>query len=133
MTTPDNSVGGISAANNQRLIEAVIRTEGLGKDISDIKVSMRDMATAITKLAIFEERQVNDRAELGRVSKTLEIHDQRIDRLEIAQPVNNLVSGWVQKAVWLVMTAVIVALLALVVVNRNDPALVPLHIAAPQR
>ena len=133
MTTPDNSVGGISAANNQRLIEAVIRTEGLGKDISDIKVSMRDMATAITKLAIFEERQVNDRAELGRVSKTLEIHDQRIDRLEIAQPVNNLVSGWVQKAVWLVMTAVIVALLALVVVNRNDPALVPLHIAAPAR
>ena len=133
MTTPDNSVGGISAANNQRLIEAIIRTEGLGKDISDIKVSMRDMATAITKLAIFEERQVNDRAELGRVSKTLEIHDQRIDRLEIAQPVNNLVSGWVQKAVWLVMTAVIVALLALVVVNRNDPALVPLHIAAPAR
>lgn len=133
MTVPDNSVGGISAANNQRLIEAVIRTEGLGKDIADIKVSMRDMASAITKLAVFEERQVNDRMEISRVSKAVEVHDLRLDRLEIAQPVNNLVSTWVQKAVWLVVAVTLSALLSTVISGRTDlSTLAPVH-AVPQR
>jgi hypothetical protein len=103
-----------------RLLEAVIRVESMGTDISDIKKSVRDMALAITRLAVFEERQTHDRSEITRVIKELGEHDRRIDTLELAQPLLALTTSWVQKAVWLVVGAVIAAVLALVVISRGS-------------
>lgn len=103
-----------------RLIEAIIRVEGLGKDITEIKTSMHEMSVAITKLAVFEERQVNDRAAISRVVDVQEIHGQRLDRLEIAQPILKLTSKWVQNVVWMVVSAVAAAVLTLVIIGRNS-------------
>jgi hypothetical protein len=109
MTTPE-----------QRLMEAVVRMEGIGKDVVDIKLTMRDLALAFTKLAVFDERQAQDRGELTRVFKILEGHNARIDALELAQPLQKQSSDWVQKAIGIVVAAVISAVLATVVVSRTE-------------
>jgi butyrate kinase len=77
------------------------------------------MAKAITRLAVFEERQTHDRTEISRVIQEMSEHDRRIDQLELAQPLLRLTTDWVQKAVWLVVGAVIAAVLALVVMSRG--------------
>jgi hypothetical protein len=109
MTTPE-----------QRLMEAVVRMEGIGKDVVDIKLTMRDLALAFTKLAVFDERQAQDMGELTRVFKILEGHNARIDALELAQPLQKQSSDWVQKAIGIVVAAVISAVLATVVVSRTE-------------
>ena len=105
---------------DQRLIEAVIRVEGMGQDISEIKSSLSDMAKAITKLAIFEERQLTDRIELGRFARLLELYDQRIGHLEMVQPIQSLTSDWVQKAVWTVTGLALSAVMSLVFLAKSD-------------
>jgi hypothetical protein len=103
----------------QRLLEAVIRVERMGADIGEIKNSIKEMASAITRLAIFEERQAHDRLEIARVIRGLDVHDARIVTLELAQPLQRQTTDWVGKAVWLVLGAVIMAVLAVVVVSRG--------------
>lgn len=104
----------------QRLLEAVIRVEAMGPDISEMKTSMRDMAQAITHLAVFEERQIHDRQALGRAFEQIEGHDGRIRTLELAQPIQQMTSDWVRKVVWLVMAAVMSSVLTWVLIARNE-------------
>ena len=108
----------INTSGEQHLLEAVIRVERMGTDIGEIKTSIKEMANAITRLAIFEERQTNDRLEIARVSRSLDGQGDRITALELAQPLQKQTSDWVQKVVWLVLTVVLTALLALVISSR---------------
>jgi hypothetical protein len=109
-------------SDQQRLLEAVIRVEAMSQDITEIKQSTQKMAEAITKLAVVEERQAHDRAEIGRVFKRLDTQDQRIQTLELAQPLQKQATDWVGKAVWAVLSAVLTAVLSLVLITAKPAA-----------
>jgi 23S rRNA pseudoU1915 N3-methylase RlmH len=91
---------------DERLATAVFKVEAISTDIAEIKIAMKEMATAVSKLAVIEERQVHDRAEIGRVFKQLGEHGTRISSLELAQPLQKQASDWVGKAVWAIVAAV---------------------------
>jgi hypothetical protein len=103
----------------ERRMEAVFQVKAMSSDISEIKVSIREMALAIGKLAVFEERQMNDRQTIGSVIETLKDHSGRITHLELAQPLQKQAADWVNKVVWIVIGVVVSALLASVVVSRT--------------
>jgi len=117
----------------QRLLEAVIRVERMGTDIIDIKTSIKEMALAITRLAIFEERQITDRLELGRTARRLDSQDERITVLELAQPLQQQTTDWAAKIAWLVIGAVLSAVLAIVVISRNHDLAERFTAKVPQR
>lgn len=102
----------------QRILEAVVRMEGMGSDISDIKGTLKEMTVALNKLAIVEERQSQDRSALDRVFKGFAEHEVRIKKLELAQPLQQQTTDWVTKIIWLVVGAVVSAALSFVVVSR---------------
>lgn len=106
------------AAENRRLIEAVIKVEAMGADIAEIKASTAKMADAINKLALIEERQTNFNHSMDRAFTMLEKHDTRLMTLELAQPLQKQTSDWVGKFVSLVIGAVLTAVLALVVIGK---------------
>lgn len=96
----------------QRNIEAVYRVERMSDDIVEIKSIIKEMALAIAKLALVEERQAQDRADLGRAFKNIDSHDGRIRTLENAQPLQQQATDWVGKGLWLVVGGVMSAVLS---------------------
>lgn len=112
-----------------RLIEALIRVQGMATDLGDIKTAMREMAQAIGKLAIVEERQQQDRDQIGRLFKVSDDHDARLQTLEKSEPMQRQTSEWVGKVVTIVITVVTTAVVGLVVVKTAAPAAAPTVIA----
>ena len=123
----------LTQADSARLISAVIRLEGQADDISDIKTTMRELATAFTQLAIFNERQVTDRAEIKRVFGKLDQFDKRIKDLELAEPAQKKSAEWVDKVINIVMVAVVSAVVSLVLVKQGTSPTLPLPAAQEQR
>lgn len=92
------------------------RMSALHEDVNDLrdtmKDSMREMAAAVTKLVVIEERQIHMNQSYDRLATALEkCHsegaalEQRVDALEKEQPMTKQVVGWVIKGVWAVVTA----------------------------
>lgn len=104
--------------DEQRLASAVFRVESMSGDISDIKTAVRELAAAVSRLAIIEERQVHDRADVARIAVKVDGHSDRIATLELAQPLQHQATTWIGKGVWLVVGAVISAVLAMVLVSK---------------
>jgi len=61
----------------------------------------------VTKLAVIEERQANDRAALGRAFEEIGSLKGQVKALEQAQPLQKQSSEWVQKLIGLMVAAVI--------------------------
>lgn len=96
----------LNAASLAR-VEAI--TAGLSEDMKDVKTAMREVAHAINRMAVMEERQSQDRAALGRAFGAIEKLGTRIVALEQAQPALKQTSDWVHKAVGQVLTVVTAA------------------------
>jgi hypothetical protein len=109
---------GTEFAEQRRLIEAVIRVETMGTDITEIKATMGKVADALTRLAVMEERQQRGSSDLTRVFGRLDGHESRLNVLEQAQPLNKQTSEWVSKAIWAVVVAVLSAGSTLVAVSK---------------
>lgn len=75
----------------QRIREAQDRTE---KSVSQI-------ADALTRLAIVEERQSNTTGSLEKLAAAIDKLDERLQALEILGPTNSRVSALVDKVMWL--------------------------------
>ena len=101
------------------LIEVIAsRLDVMHKDMGEMKSGMTRLADAISKLAVVEERQSNDRQAIERAFKSIERLDaridgfntanmescrameSRIDKLEIAAPEAKRTTDWVMTAVW---------------------------------
>lgn len=101
------------------LIEVIAaRLDVMHKDMGEMKSGMMRLADAITKLAVVEERQTQDRQALERAFKAIERQDtrldgfntanmeacrameSRIDKLEAAAPETKRATDWVMTAVW---------------------------------
>lgn len=92
------------------------RINALHTDVNDLryamKDSMREMATAVTKLVVIEERQIHMNQSYDRLSNALEkcnasnaVLEKRIDTIEKEQPLTKQVTSWVMRGVWAVVTA----------------------------
>jgi hypothetical protein len=83
----------------------------LNEDMRDIKSVLRDLSTALTKLALVEERQLNTSHTVERAFKEIQGLNARLSQLEIANPELRRTSGWVDKLVIAAVAALLTFLL----------------------
>ena len=77
-----------------------VKLDMLHADVNDMKVILRDLTTAINRLAVVEERQMQTAQSLGRAFKIIEKLEARVSSLEVAQPETKRTNDWVGRAVW---------------------------------
>ena len=65
-----------------------------------MKTALRELADAITKLALIEERQTQAAAAQERAFAALERVEQRVTALEMQAPANKRISVWVDRMVF---------------------------------
>jgi len=76
------------------------KVQSLHEDMSEMKVVMRDIANALTKLAIIDERQEKMSETQGRIFKLLDNHGERISELEKDGGRQKMAVDWVFGATW---------------------------------
>ena len=89
-------------------INVVITRLGLlSEDVGELKEALRQIASAVTRLALVEERQMQTNEALSRAFKQIDKIDlkltaveQRLGALERMQPMQQQTNGWVLTAVW---------------------------------
>ena len=89
-------------------INVVITRLGLlSEDVGELKETLRAIASAVTRLALVEERQMQTNEALGRAFKAVDKLDtklvsveQRIGSLERMQPQQQQTSAWVTTMLW---------------------------------
>lgn len=89
-------------------INVVITRLGiLSDDVGELKETLRQIATAVTRLALVEERQSQTNEALGRAFTSIDKIDgklttieQRVATIEKEIPMQRQASGWVLSAVW---------------------------------
>ena len=83
------------------LIEVIaVRLDNLHADVSGMRDVLRELATAVTKLAVIEERQQQATQALERAFKVLEKVEGRLDSIEKSQPMQQQTTDWVKAGVW---------------------------------
>ena len=91
------------------LIQVIaVRLDNLHEDVSGMRDVLKELATAVTKLAVIEERQTQSAQALERAFLALEKVESRISALEIAQPLQKQSADWVGRAVWAALAVVAV-------------------------
>lgn len=75
------------------------RLQTLHTDVSDIKGTLKDLTTAINKLALVEERITNAAAAQERTFKAIEKLEERIDSLEKAQVIDDNTARWIDRGI----------------------------------
>lgn len=91
-----------------------IQLKTLHDDVSEMKSALKDLATAITKLALIEERQANAAAAQERAFAALERVEARLALLEKDGTANKRISVWFDRAIWAAM-----GLLVMMVLKRS--------------
>lgn len=76
-----------------------------------MRESMKEMATAVTRLVEMEQRQVHSMKAVERQEEQLQRLADRVSEIEKSQPVTALVVSWVQRAV-MVAVGVVLAFIA---------------------
>ena len=97
-----------------READDVIRIERLTHHIQLIRedqhamrAAIERMSEAVTRLALVEERQAAASTAIERLVQSLERLDERLRRLEVAGPMHDKATEWVQKAVWAAAAAAV--------------------------
>ena len=109
----DGPWDGIERRNDRRgkeqgdLLVLSERFQALHDDVSEIKSAIRDLAAAITKLALIEDRQSNVAAAQERLFAALARLELRVIELEKSSPANSQTHAWVEKAILLTAGAVL--------------------------
>lgn len=90
-------------ADNIDLLSARIHT--LHEDVSEIKGTLKDLTTAITKLALVEERLANTTAAQERAFGAISKIEARLSALETKVPVTDNATKWVDRGVTALVAA----------------------------
>ena len=96
-------------------INVVITRLGLlSEDVGELKETLRQIASAVTRLALVEERQMQTNEALSRAFKQIDKFDlkltvveQRLGALERMQPIQQQTNGWVMTSVWVAAGAAV--------------------------
>lgn len=91
---------------------ALSRMQAMSADLQEIKSSMRDLASAVSRLAVVEERQANTADTIGRAFQELKSLGERVAVLEQAQPLQNQSTKLVQTVSQYVLVAVLGAVIS---------------------
>ena len=83
------------------------RLDNLHGDVSDMKTVLKELVTAVSRLAVIEERQGQATQALERVFTGLKELETRVSVLEIAHPANKKTNEWIDKAVLVIIGAVL--------------------------
>lgn len=92
----------------------VVRIERLAHNIQRIRedqhamrAAIERMSEAVTRLALVEERQATASTAIERIVQSLERLDERLRRLEVADPMQTKAAEWVQSALWAAAAAAV--------------------------
>lgn len=76
-------------------------------DLAEVKTAIKEMASAMSKLALVEERQLQSSASISRafneidgLGKKIEAISERVTELEKREPTQIKAAEWVERAVW---------------------------------
>lgn len=78
------------------------------EDQHAMRAAIERMSEAVTRLALVEERQAAASTAIERLVQSLERLDERLRRLEVADPMQTKAAEWVQSAVWAAAAAAVV-------------------------
>lgn len=92
------------AARIERLTHHML---SIRESVDEMKGAMKEMASAITRLALVEERQAAVSTTIERLVQSLEKVDERLRRLEVSEPLQAKATEWVQSAVWAAAAAAV--------------------------
>jgi aminoglycoside phosphotransferase (APT) family kinase protein len=91
----------------------------LHADVVEVKSAIKEVASALTKLALVEERQTHHAASqeraftmLDKIERRMGEHERRIVELEKSEPAQTRTAEWVDRAVWAAAAAACAALAA---------------------
>lgn len=76
------------------------RLDTLHTDVGEMKTAMKELTTAITKLALIEERQTHAASAQERAFIVLSKLEERVSALESHMPANKRMSVWLDRATW---------------------------------
>ena len=97
------------AARIERLTHHML---SIRESVDEMKGAMKEMASAITRLALVEERQAAVSSTIERLVQSLEKVDERLRRLEVSEPLQAKATEWVQSAVWAAAAAAVMFMAA---------------------
>jgi polynucleotide 5'-kinase involved in rRNA processing len=94
------------------LAVAIAKIDAITSDLADLKASMKELASAVSRLAVVEERQTTTNESIGRAFKQIDALTIRLTSLEQAQPIQKQSSDFVQSAVKYIVAIVLGAVVS---------------------
>jgi len=91
--------GGERRRDVKEITELTTKLHTLHADVSEVKSVLKDLTSAITKLALIEERQGVTNAALERAFVALNRVEMRLTELEKLVPMNSQARIWVERFV----------------------------------
>ncbi len=95
----DHYVGAERRKDIKEVTELTTKLLALHNDVAEIKGVLKDVAAALTKLALIDERQMVANQALERAFATISRIEARLSDLERLQPMNNQSRVWVERFV----------------------------------
>jgi hypothetical protein len=83
-------------------VNAILENEfsNLREIVLDMKGNLKELTSAITKLTLIEERQIQASLAMERSFKAIEKIEERLAAVELLVPSNKRISALVDKATW---------------------------------
>lgn len=94
------------------LAVAITKIEAMSGDMAEIKQTMRELAAAVSQLAVIEERQSTINESMARAFKDINKLSDRVSSLEQSQPIQRQSSDFVQTAIKYIVAIVLGAVVS---------------------
>lgn len=94
------------------LAVAIAKIDAMSGDMSELKSSLKELAGAVSKLAVIEERQTATNESIGRAFKQIDALSTRVTTIEQAQPIQKQSSDFVQNAMKYIVAIVLGAVVS---------------------
>ena len=105
----EDDLNSIAKESNEivRIERITHHIQRIREDQHAMRAAIERMSEAVTRLALVEERQTAASSAIDRLALTLEKLDERLRRLEVAEPMQAKAAEWVQSAVWAAAAAAV--------------------------
>jgi len=92
-------------AQNNWCSAVLVRLDQMERNLDETRSTLREVATALNKLAVIEERQQASSTAIERLAVEQKKLDERLRALEIAEPMQAQTAEWVKNAIWAAASA----------------------------
>ena len=90
-----------------RIERLTYHIQRIREDQHAMRTAIERMSEAVTRLALVEERQAAVSTTIERLVQSIERLDERLRRLEVADPMQAKTAEWVQSALWAAAAAAV--------------------------